>query len=292
VIKFRDMRVTGFTRQFYDIYWEIHPTTEDIQEYTFTLQRSEGEAGPWENITPALVDRYFVRDNNVPLINQNRTLFYRVECRHTPTGKVLYSPTTDRWGKQDLIAAEVIRLETLLFEEFVGNLGWLFPRRTFGQRCPQCWDDVLQKRIDDRCPTCYGTGFSGGYHYPIQFYLQEDEAPLTVQPSMHDVHMQSMMSFRCPSSPDIKPLDMLVDHKNRRMRVTQVHGTGRLGVTIRQEVQAVVLQPGSIEDSVPLLVDTESLEFNGWRNYSNPQNPEAADASTSALDRLLGRYGY
>ena len=293
MIRLTDTRVTGFSRQYYDIFWEIAPTTEDIQEYTFTVERSEAEAGPFLPITDALVDRYAVRDNNVPLISHNRTLFYRVKVRHTPSGKVFYGETSDRWGKPDLIAQEIMRLETLLFREFTGGTCFLFPRRTFGQRCPQCWDDVMQKTVDSSCPTCFGTGFSGGYHYPVQFEAQIDEAPVTEPVTSSDHHHQKMYTFRSPASPEIKPLDLFVDFKNRRMRVVQVSGTTRLGVRVRQEIQAVLLQPGSIADTVPLKVDAETLQLAGWRNYLNPQNPESAGVvPDDSLSGLLGRYGY
>lgn len=293
MIRFTDIKVTGFSRQYYDIYWEIAPTTADIQEYTFTLERSESEAGPFNAISGDLIDRYHVRDNDVHLISSNRTFFYRVRLKHTPSGRVEYSDIADRAGKPDLIAQEILRLETLLFQEFAGGACFLFPRRTFGQRCPQCWDTVLQKTIDSKCPTCFGTGFSGGYHYPIQFFAQVDEGSITENATESDHHQQKMLTFRCPASPELKPLDLFVDFKNRRMRVVNVGGTTRLGVRVRQEVQAVLLQPGSIADAVPLDVDTEAFETAGWRNYTNPQNPEAAGVTPdSALDTLLGRFGY
>lgn len=293
MISVRDIKVTGFSRQYYDVFWEIEPTTEDIQEYTFVLERSESEAGPFEAISGELVDRYHVRDNDVYLISSNRTLFYRVRVRHALSGKVEYSDIADRWGKPDLIAQEIVRLETLLFQEFAGGSCFLFPRRTFGQRCPQCWDAVLQKTIDSKCPTCFGTGFSGGYHYPVQFFAQIDEGSLTETVSESDYHQQKMFTFRCPASPELKPLDLFVDFKNRRMRVVSVGGTTRLGVRVRQEVQATLLQPGSIADAVPLKIDHENFRSAGRRNYTNPQNLEAAGVTPEdALDSLLGRFGY
>jgi len=293
MITLKNVRVTGFSRYYYDIYWEIENTRSDLQEYEFYVERSEAEAGPWVQMAGPLIDRFYIRDNEVPLISANRTLFYRVKVRHPMSGKVEYSDIVDRWGKEDKIAAEIIRLETMLFQEFVGTVGWLFPRRTFGQRCPQCWDEVLQKRIDDQCPTCFGTGFSGGYHYPIQFFAQVDESEMTEQATVHDHNQQRMFRFRCPASPEVRPMDLFIDSHNRRMRVVRVGGTTRLLVTVHQEIDAVALQPGSIEDSVPLHVDEEDLQTAGWRNYVNAQCLESAGVTpTDALGPLLGAYGY
>lgn len=293
MITLRNVRVTGFSRSYYDIYWEVAPTNHDLQEYEFYVERSEAEAGPWQQIAGPLIDRYFLRDNNVPLISANRTLFYRVKVRHQLTGKVTYSDIVDRWGKEDLIAAEIVRLETLLFTEFAGTLSWLFPRRTFGQRCPQCFDDVLGKRLDDSCPTCFGTAFSGGYHYPIEFWAQLDESEHAENVAIHGHEQQRIYTFRCPASPEVTPLSLFVDHKNRRFRVLTVGGTSKGGVRVRQEIRAVLLQPGSIEDAIPLQVDTEKLRTAPWRNYTNPQDPfEAGATPDDALSALLGHHGY
>lgn len=293
MIRLANVRVTGFGRDYNDIYWEVPPTMEDLQEYEFYVERSEAEAGPFHAITGRMIDRYYVQDNDFPPTSLNRTLFYRVRVRHPMSGREFYSEVVDRQGKLDLIAAEITRLESLLFQEFVGGVCWLFPRRTFGQRCPQCWDEDLERSVDTDCGTCFRTGFSGGYHYPIQFHAQIDESPLTEQASVHDHLQQRMYTFRCPSSPEVKPLDLFIDYKNRRMRVVQVHGTTRLGVRVHHEIQAVLLQPGSIEDAVPLHVDAKNLQLTPQRNYTNPQNSEAAGRTPdSALDTLMGRYGY
>lgn len=293
MISITRVKVTGFSRRYLDVDWEIAPTNDDLQEWEFYLERSEAEAGPFQVIAGPLVDRYHVRDNTTPQISLNRLLFYRVRAVNKHRSIEFYSEVADREGREDLIAAEIGSLETMLFEEFVGTLCWLFPRRTFGQRCPQCFDSVLGKRIDDSCPTCFGTGFSGGYHYPIQFSAQFDKAPRVDQVSTHDLHQQVVVGMRCPASPRVSPQDLVIDHRNRRYRVVSAAATSRLGVDVHQEVQAVELQPGSVEDALELQVDHRNLALAGHRNFTNPQCPEEAGvAPDGALDNILGRYGF
>jgi hypothetical protein len=293
VVKFTGLRVTGFSRRYFDLDWEIAPTHDDLQEWEFFVERSEAEAGPWIVIAGPIIDRYYMRDNTTPQISVNRTLFYRVRAVNQSRGLDTISPTADREGEPDLIAAEIASLEHLLFTEFTGTRTWLFVRRTFGQRCPQCWDDVLAKSVDDSCPTCFRTGFSGGYHYPIEFFAQFDKAPQSENVSAFDHHQLSPVTFRCTGSPKISPMDLIIDHKNQRLRIITVSHTSRLGVGVHQEIQAVQLQPGSIEDAIELKVEHRELTLTASRNYTNPQNLEAAGVSgPSELDGLLGRYGY
>jgi hypothetical protein len=289
VLLLRNERVVSFSINYNDVFWEIEPTTEDVQQYEFYVERSEAEAGPWDTIAGPLIDQYMIRDNAVHAITTNaRTLFYRVRCRHVPTDRVVYSATFDREGSPNILATEMIRLERVLFEEFVGVRCWLFPRRSFGQRCPNCYDSVLGKTVDTRCPTCWGTGFSGGYHYPTAFWAQIDPVPEAEQVSSEDHRRVQMAQLRCGPSPAIKPLDLVIDHQNRRFRVVESGGTSMSGVRVRAEVKMVLIQKGSIEDKIPLKVDTSTVVLSPRRNFQNAQSQEASKASEFDAFSLYG----
>jgi hypothetical protein len=290
VIAFKDLRVVTFSIEYNDLFWEIQNTREDVQEYDFFVERSESEGGPWVAITPALVDRYYMRDNSAPLYSANRTLFYRVRAFHRFSGRELFSDISSRQGKLPLDGLEMVRLENMVFREHVGVTCWLFPKRTFGQRCPQCWDNALGKCTDDRCPTCFSTGFSGGYHFPIRFYGQLDVSDRSEQ-STTSTHLETQYStIRLGPFPDAKANDMIVDNTNWRWRVMSVGNTSRLGVPIRQQLSVVRVKPGSIEDLVPLNIDLENEVLVPAREFTNPQSPGAAD--NGDLSGILGAYGY
>lgn len=291
MIRLRNERVISFSRDFYDIYWEIEPTNEDVQEYEFYVERSESEGGPWNQIAGPLIDVFYLRDNTVLTISNNRTWFYRIRVRHAPSGNEFYSKVIDRDRDPDLIATEIIRLEKMLFEEHTGVRCWLLPRRTFGQRCPQCFDPILGKRTQDFCPTCYNTTFSGGFHYPIEFWAQIDEPEEAEQVTIDDHRQVQYFVMRTNPSPYIKPLDVVIDHLNRRHRVISAGGTNKLGSPVRQEIRMVEVQKGSIEDRFPLKIDTENLVTRPQRNYYSPHTLEAADTDFD-IDPILDLYKY
>lgn len=291
MITVKNDRVVSFSREYFDIYWEIEPTTEDIQEYAFYVERSEAEGGPWDVIAGPLIDRYYVRDNSVFTITAHRVYFYRIRVLHLPSGREYTTGEIDRAGKEDLIASEIVRRERVLYEEFVGVKCWVFPRRTFGQRCPQCYDDVLGKRTQESCPLCFGSTFSGGYHYPVEFFAQIDDPGDAEQVFMEDHRQTRVFGLRMNPSPAIRPMDLLIDHQNRRFRIVSVEGTTRLGVAVRQEAKMVEIQKGSIEDRVPLRIDPAVTVLVSQRNFTNPQNPDSADPSVDT-DSWFSLYGY
>lgn len=290
MIKFRNERVLSFELDYLEVMWEIEPTAEDVQEYQFFVERSEAEAGPWLQIAGPMVDVYRFRDNSTPQITTNaRSLFYRVKAKHSPSGREVYSKTFDQEGEISLLAQEMVRLERVLFEEFVATRCWVFPRRTFGQKCPNCYDPVMEKIVDDQCPTCWSTGFSGGYHYPISFWAQIDSPEQTEQVTLEDHRRILYFTLRCGPSPALKPLDLIIDHQNRRMRVVSVSGTSRLGVTVRQEVRLVQIQRGSIEDRIPLKVDVAKVKRFPEREFTNPHSLESSEPDITSI---FGAYGY
>lgn len=282
-------KVISFSLDYLDIFWEVKATTEDIQDYSFYIERSEAEAGPWDQLAGPLVDTFYYRDANVPTISTTRTLFYRIKVEHNVSKNTTYSSIIDRVGKPDAYASEIIKLENVMFSELVGTRAWVFPVKTFGQRCPACWDDVLQKRTTSSCNTCWGTGFSGGYHNPIQVWCQVDEPPERTEYAspMKDDHRQTnYFNVRMGPSPDVKPLDLIVDHLNRRLRVYSIGGTTRFGVTVRQELKCLQVQKGSIEDAIPLNIPAD-IELVPKRNFTN-----SPSESIAGYKDILGIYGY
>ena len=49
----------------------------------------------------------------------------------------------------------------------VGLPAYVFIRQRYGERCPVCWDTMLNTRVKTRCEACYDTGFAAGYSGPV-----------------------------------------------------------------------------------------------------------------------------
>ena len=290
MISFRDVKVVSFSLQYQDVYWVIENTNDDLQDYDFYVERAESQLGAWDLIAGPLVDRFYVRDNNVPLMNANRELSYRVRAVNRASGDMVISPVFTRSGSLPLDALEIVRNEEITLREHAGTKAWVFPIRTFGQRCPQCWDRALMKVTDDACPTCWGTGFSNGYHYPVECWVQVDSATKTEQVTTNVQLQSNYVTMRLGPTPNISPMDLIIDHLNRRWRVVSVADTSRFGISVRQQPSLVRVTKGSVEDAIPLKVDTASVQLRPFREYTNPHTPGAA-ANMPDLASLLGPYG-
>jgi len=275
------INVRSFDLDHLDLFWEIGPVPSsgdsqphEIFDYQFHIFRSEAAMGPYEKIGGPFRDTYYFRDIQVSLLHKWREYFYKIQVEHIPSGETKdYGPATANEPEPDLIAAEVVRQEDMLFREFVGRKCYLFPVRTFGPRC-SCFDPHMGRKTRSNHPPCFGTGWLGGYMSPIEVHVQIDPTAKQTDLSPLGERQPQNVLGRMISFPPVNPRDILVESENRRWRVVSVAGTQRLRAGVRQELQLHEIPRGDIEFELPVQVDLRTQTPSAERNFTNPQNVE------------------
>lgn len=293
MIQVQRLRVRSLDVRTYTLAWEIQDTTEDVYDYTFVIERSESQAGPWDELSHPFRDRYRFRDTTLPLASPTRTMFYRIRVTHTPSGEVTYSDVVDAQPEADLITKEVRRHMGLLIREFTGRRAWLLPTRTFGQKCTNCRNTVLASKRTGRCLDCYDTGFLRGFLAPIELWIQVDPtSPLTKQASGFGDMSAAVTTARCVDVDGIKPRDVLVEAENRRWRVLAVNNTEHGRSPIHLELQLREIPKSDVEYEYELKLDTalEDLALSPARNFTNPQN--LTNFQDEEIPSILSLYPY
>jgi hypothetical protein len=290
--------VRGFSLDFLDVMWEIEDTFLDPHDFLMYVYRSESPMGPWDLVAGPFEDRYRFVDNRVNLQARWRILYYKIKSveKIDPTNVMESDPF---WleGDPDLIAAEIQRLERLLWEEYAGRRCFIFPARTFGQHCPNCFEGpdkgkgYSSQRRRSQCLTCYDTGFVRGYFDPIEIFIQIDPSPKSVQTLPITERQQNDTTARLPNFPLMKPRDIIVEAENIRWRVVQVTATERLRSVVHQELRLHEIVKGDIEFQLPVrIADLRNFEPSPGRNYTDPQNLESFEQE--AIKNVFGIYGY
>lgn len=250
MIEVDTLTVHSLSRKYLLIDWTIESTIEDVTDYQFYVEKSESPEGPFDEIAGPLVDTYEYQDFEVSLIDKWRKLYYRIRIYKPATEEQSYSEARTTYTDPDIIALEIIRRENLLLELEVGTLCWIIPRKTFGQRCPQCWSEAESRVIDSQCEACYKTGFIDGFLNPIQVYINLSPSPKSMivanfgelEPNECDAWMSNY--------PLIKPKDMIVETTNKRWRVINQAETEKKRIPVRQLLRLKEIQPGDIEDKL------------------------------------------
>lgn len=254
-----------------EVTWETRGST-DPRDFTFRVYRSESPGGPFEAVSPAFEDRYIFVDSRQPAGDPSRKLWYRIRLTHKASGDVEDSGPASHEAEPDVVAAYVRRQEQVLFTQAIGRRCWLFKRRSFGPRCPSCWDSMAHKRTRANCLDCFQTGFLRGYHNPIEVWVQIDPSTVQHRNNAQQIDREAHTTARMTFYPNVNPKDVLVEAENRRWRVMAVTPSERLRATIKQELTLREIQPTDIEYRLP--VNTEralrDIQPSPPRMFTNP----------------------
>jgi len=287
VLRVKNLVVKSLDVDHLDLFWEIGDTYADPYDYTFVVERSESPEGPWDQLSEAFSDKYFFRDVMTRQFHRHRQLWYRIKITRLSDSNVVYSGPSARQPQPDLIAQEVRRLEFLLLKEHVGRTVWLFPVRTFGQRCRACYDPVSKTRTRSNCLTCYDTTYVRGYLDPIALPIQIDPSPKVTQQTAMMESQEQNVTARTSYYPPIKPRDLIVEAENIRWQVYSVSTTQRLRAVLHQELTMHRVPETDIEFRLPINIDSlRDLQPSPGRTFTNPHHLECergADLRTSML---------
>lgn len=273
-IKLDKLKVTSLDVDFHEVTWRVAPTTRDIFDFEFEVLRSESPEGPWDVLTPRFQDRYSFIDNALQVAHRWRSYQYLIRVYEKSSGDIEEFGPVAHEPEPDLVATELRRHMRLLFREFAGRRCIVLPVRTFGQRCPDCWNQVLQKTTKSGCITCYDKGFARGYMHPIETFIQVDPSSKSEQNTNVGKTQQDNTTLRLGFYPNIKPGDLVIEAENLRWRVVGQTQTEHSRAAVHQEVQVHRVVEKDIEFSIPVKFDQAlpNLYVTPARNFSNPFN--------------------
>lgn len=289
-----DIVVQSFDLDHLDLFWTVEETGEDVQDYDFYVLRSGSPGGPYHTLSGPLVDLYTFRDTQVGLLHQWKDIYYRVRVVKRSTGDSAEYPEDNgarMEARPPLDALEIRRQEYVLFKEHIGKKCWLFKRRHWGTRCPSCFIPHMDRRSRSKCITCYDTGYAGGYHAPIECYIQFDPETHSNQLASLEKQEQVNTTAKALWYPPIDPQDVLVESTNLRWEVFSQSRTERLRAVVHQILQLHRIPPGDIEYALPVNVDLP-VQDAGSRSFTNPTNPgELPGGDLSDLEDVFQVYG-
>jgi hypothetical protein len=173
--------------------------------WTFYLERANSPTGIYELVATTENQPYAydatITTEKTGLINW----WYRIRVK-TGEGKYFISDAVsagDTWDKRDwLVGARIIHKEMLLLKKRSGQDGILLKRRTLGTQCTVCVDPATGEPQDAHCPSCFGTGFIGGYYAPIEFWVSTEPTSVTSKQNEFEgttvVQVDTARAVTCP----------------------------------------------------------------------------------------------
>jgi len=245
------------------IEWDVPP--DDLgQVPTFKVYSSMSELGPFRAVTGSPITDPFYTTERIDSDSNVADQYYTIEVSY-PDGRIFRSypkaPENDIPAWQGRRFRNIQRREVLLLDKFVGVESIIFIPKTFGPRCPHCWDDVHQKVMNDHCEHCYGTGFEGGYHTGMRTLLQYNPTDKRADAAYFGISENIMITAWTISFPSISPRAMIVRVPDRKVYRVEGHQgtTEMLTNTVRQQFVLKELSKDAIEQTLANREDTKDI---------------------------------
>lgn len=250
---FRSFRIAPSYAGGFSYSWELSGGFNDQAPWVFTVQRGPTNEGPWEDISPKLVNAVAWRDEGGKnLGGKANTLYFRAILR---TNRGTYaSPVMQPYGdlgrREFLLAREIIRREALRARILSGVECDVYIRSTFGPKCTHCIDPVTGEVRDAHCRYCFGTGRYPAYYGPHRMMLSFSPDTAHRKGNSNDgTHETRMFEALAIGNPVLKHGDVIVDTRQDKRYVI---GTASVTAEVRRIpcLQNLAFEEAPVSDSV------------------------------------------
>lgn len=250
---------------------------------------------PKDQADEVLVTYYTLKNLVHPGVDKKS--FYRVttvaENPDAPGGLVetplnVTTPASDMQIEAlDYIWREGIRRNNWILNQG-GERVKLFVQKVSGLRCDCCLEvnarvRTYSKQPSNRCKTCYGTGFVGGYEGPYDTILAPDDAERRIQQTSTGRTKQHNYEVWMTFTPIVSQRDFVVKQNNDRYSIGPVRRPTNRGNVMQQHFSIQYLDSSDVRYRVPIdgTLVSPNLPWPQTRyTYSPPR--ETYDARTDA----------
>jgi len=153
--------------------WDVSNSLADPAPWKFTVQEAPSSDGPWEAISPELVNVTAWSDTLVRSVTKDFVLFFRVVLV-TPSNtyySFIKTPYGDLNRREYLIVRDIMRREVLQQDDMSGVNGRLWIRATSGPKCTNCIDPFTGNVSVANCKLCLGVGRLPPYFGPFPVWI-------------------------------------------------------------------------------------------------------------------------
>jgi len=217
------------------------------------ILRSDGRFGPFEVISPRIdLTKSSEYTDQPPTQHRYRRWYYKFQIIDEK-GNVTIEP--DRLPvssefRGDQVAVAMSGDVEIYLREYGREVIYL-PVRTYGERCPVCYDKTSSKKLKSGCEVCWDTTFVNGYLTPVKtsVILEMENKAQTQDSGITGV----MARARFPWYIDLRPGSILIENENTRWKVIEPFQTvSKRRVTIYQIANISAIPYGGIEWKIPV----------------------------------------
>ena len=127
----------------------------------------------------------------------------------------------------------------------------MFTRKVSGNDCRSCFQGdprrkAMYKHPRELCPTCFGTGFEGGYDGPFEILIAPDDADRRVAQTPMGRKLEHTYEVWTGPSPQITHRDIIIKQTNERYAIGAIRNVSIRGFTAQQHFNISYLDENNI----------------------------------------------
>lgn len=237
-----------------EVRWALQPHSwpEFAEDLKFVIFRSQSPQGPWQDIATLNYGTFVFYDNDVMAAGTTRAYYYIVRIASKSGKGFRDSKPTRIEHDADHIAIELVRKKNVFLRVKGGVEMVVYLRKRNGPKCSRCYSRERNEALDEDCPDCYGTGYSGGYWNPVTVLgLYNPPQHILVEAG---VTMEAGQTyFELANWPSVSLGDIIIDRRmNVRYSVDSMKPTSHRGHPISQIVQVTQFDESAVVYTLPL----------------------------------------
>ena len=159
----------------------------------------------------------------------------------------------------DYIWREAVRRNSWILQQG-GERAKAFIRKQSGIPCFHGMDPRTVEygaQPPNRCQTCYGTGFLGGYEGPYEIIIGPEDGERKITQTPNGRRMENVYEVWMGPSPLVTQRDFIVKQTNERYSIGGVRRPSNRGNVLQQHFQIGYFDEGDIRYSVPVFGVTD-----------------------------------
>lgn len=233
MINLRNLKASSeMSLEYLVVNWEIEDTSEALKNYRYDIYRCIGvdNEDEYEFVDSVSGDCFYFYDTTARQHKRGIHFYYTVIPVHIPSNtNGEPKKCISFYDKKKDVYANYMRRVNSMYLNVIGNKeGQLLIKRRFGQKCSRCWDDIRRQHRHHSCPSCFGTGYEGGYHTAcsIKFNYLSQPSGLSENVGVdgRGDNVQDITIWT-ENHPAISVGDIFVDEDNNRFKIVQVQRT-------------------------------------------------------------------
>jgi hypothetical protein len=225
---------------------------------TIDVLRSQSQTGPFNVLETLDPNNYNYADFEANVLGLTRSYWYiiRANSRLAPSEYVLSAPVTTEYelkGHRAKVARKARRDLKLQLERLNGVPIIILKRKTFGDRCTNCYNSITNDVMYSHCNVCFGTTYVDGYYDPCYTYGKLDPVSLQESIGTSGPNHSAVIGLTIVEYPVVDINDLVIEVKtNRRFKVMRKIQSESSRVLVHQDLQISELSRAGIEYEIPV----------------------------------------